>query len=194
MKKILALLLSLMLLLPAIALGEAASNPDVYTVEFDDFYLTVNATDAVQKGEKANGGIVMMLYPDYDETAMMHPNINAVWTSEDVSAMGDIDATDFGNLVLTQSAQGLAAQGIAVANETLLAAERDEETGSMTLIMAMDADYTAVGLDLKVTLYMAQIYVPMGGEAGSYIFTLTGSSMEDVDALLDKLDAIEFKE
>ena len=64
----------------------------------------------------------------------------------------------------------------------------------MTLIMSYDADYTAVGLDLKVTLYMMQLYVPLGGDTGSYIFTLTGSSMEDVDALLNKLDTIEFKE
>lgn len=194
MKKILALLLSLMLLLPAIALGEAASDPNLYVVDFDDFTITLNATDAIQKGEKTNGQVLFMLYPDYDETVMMHPNINAVWTSEDVSQMGNVTPTDFGNLVLQQSAQGLAAQGIAVANESLLAAERDEETGSMTLIMSYDADYTGVGIDLKVTLYMVQLYVPMGGETGSYIFTLTGSSMEDVDALLDKLDAIEFKE
>lgn len=194
MKKILALLLSLMLLLPAIALGEAASDPNLYVVDFDDFTITLNATDAIQKGEKTNGQVLFMLYPDYDETVMMHPNINAVWTSEDVSQMGNVTPTDFGNLVLQQSAQGLAAQGIAVANEALLAAERDEETGSMTLIMSYDADYTGVGVDLKVTLYMVQLYVPMGGETGSYIFTLTGSSMEDVDALLDKLDAIEFKE
>lgn len=194
MKKILALLLSLMLLLPAIALGEAASNPDVYAVEFDDFTITLNATDALQKGEKANGQVLFMLYPDYDETSTMHPNINGVWTSEDVSNMGNVTPTDFGNLVLQQSVQGLAAQGVAVSNEALLAAERDEETGSMTLIMSYDADYTAVGLDLKVTLYMMQLYVPLGGDTGSYIFTLTGSSMEDVDALLNKLDTIEFKE
>lgn len=194
MKKILALLLSLMLLLPAIALGEAASNPDVYAVEFDDFTITLNATDALQKGEKSNGQVLFMLYPDYDETSTMHPNINGVWTSEDVSDMGNVTPTDFGNLVLQQSVQGLAAQGVAVSNEALLAAERDEETGSMTLIMSYDADYTAVGLDLKVTLYMMQLYVPLGGDTGSYIFTLTGSSMEDVDALLNKLDAIEFKE
>lgn len=194
MKKILALLLSLMLLLPAIALGEAASNPDVYAVEFDDFTITLNATDALQKGEKANGQVLFMLYPDYDETATMHPTINGVWTSEDVSDMGNVTPTDFGNLVLQQSVQGLAAQGVAVSNEALLAAERDEETGSMTLIMSYDADYTAVGLDLKVTLYMMQLYVPLGGDTGSYIFTLTGSSMEDVDALLNKLDTIEFKE
>lgn len=194
MKKILALLLSLMLLLPAIALGEAASNPDVYAVEFDDFTITLNATDALQKGEKANGQVLFMLYPDYDETSTMHPNINGVWTSEDVSDMGNVTPTDFGNLVLQQSVQGLAAQGVAVSNEALLAAERDEETDSMTLIMSYDADYTAVGLDLKVTLYMMQLYVPLGGDTGSYIFTLTGSSMEDVDALLNKLDTIEFKE
>ena len=194
MKKILALLLSLMLLLPVIALGEAASNPDAYAVEFDDFIITLNATDALQKGEKANGQVLFMLYPDYDETSTMHSNINGVWTSEDVSAMGNVSPTDFGNLVLTQSAQGLIAQGVAVTNETLLTAERDEETGTMTLIMSMDADYTAVNVDLKTALYMVQLYVPMGGDAGSYIFTLTGSSMEDVDALLNKLDAISFKE
>ena len=194
MKKILALLLSLMLLLPAIALGEAATAPETYTVEFDDFYLTVNATDAVQKGEKADGSIMMMLYPDYDEAALMHPNINVVWTSEDVSTLANIDPTQFGSLVLTQSAQGLAAQGVAVSNETLLAAEFETETNSLTLVMSYDADYTGAGRDLKATLYMVQLYVPMGGDAGSYIFTLTGSSMEDVDALLNKLDAIEFKE
>ena len=194
MKKILALLLSLMLLLPAIALGEAASNPDAYAVEFDDFTITLNATDALQKGEKVNGQVLFMLYPDYDETATMHPNINGVWTSEDVRNMGNVTPADFGNLVLQQSVQGLAAQGIAVANELLLSAERNEATGHMTLIMSYDADYTAVGLDLKATLYMVQIYVPLGGDAGSYIFTLTGSSMEDVDALLNKLDAIDLKE
>ena len=194
MKKILALLLSLMLLLPAIALGEAASNPDAYAVEFDDFTITLNATDALQKGEKVNGQVLFMLYPDYDETATMHPNINGVWTSEDVSNMGNVTPTDFGNLVLQQSVQGLAAQGVAVSNEALLTAERDEETGSMTLIMSYDADYSGAGLDLKVTLYMVQLYVPLGGDAGSYIFTLTGSSMEDVDALLNKLDVIDFKE
>lgn len=193
MKKILALFLSLMLLLPAISLGEAASDPDLYVVDFEDFTIALNATDALQKGEKVNGQVLFMLYPDYDETAIMHPNINGVWTSEDVSDMGNVTPTDFGNLVLQQSTQGLAAQGIGIANEALLAADRDAETGAMTLVMSYDADYTSVGVDLKTSLYIVQIYVPLG-EAGSYIFTLTASSMDGVDALLDKLNAVEFKE
>lgn len=194
MKKILALLLSLMFLLPAIALGEAASDPDVYTVTFDDFSITLNATDILQKGEKAEGTVLFMLYPDYDETATMHPNINAVWSASDVSELGSMDMNVYGNMVLQQSSQGLAAQNIVVTNEALLTAEHDAETGATTLIMSMEADYTALGIDLQTPLYMVQIYLPLGGEAGSYIFTLTANSLEAVQVLMDKLDAINFPE
>lgn len=193
MKKILALILSLMLLLPAIALGEAASNPDQYTVEFEDFTITVNAEDILQKGEKAEQQILFMLFPKYDETSSYHANINALWTAEDLGELGTIGAQTFGEMVLSQSQEQLSSQGIAASNAQLISAEFDEETRTTVLITSMDADYTGAGIDLKMNLCQMQMYIPMG-DIGSYIFTLSADSLEGLDELLKYMDNIDFNE
>lgn len=193
MKKILALILSLMLLLPVVAMGEAASGLDTYPVDLGDFSITVTSADIIQKGEKAEGVLLFQLLPSYDESSMFHNNLNGTWTASDLSIIGEIGAETYGNLVLEQSTQQLANQGIAVTNAQLVAAQFDENNLSTSLIVSMDVDYTAVGVDLVMTLYQLQMYVPVG-EAGSYIFTISADSLENAEALMSYLDTIEFAE
>jgi len=132
MKKLIALLLTMMLLLPAVSLGES----ETYTVDFDDFILTVSSDDIIQKGQKTEGGVVFMLYPAYDETAVSHPNISSAWTAESLEGIDDATAPLFGAQVLQSIVDGLSAQNIAVTNDQLLDAQFDEETGSLTLAFA----------------------------------------------------------
>lgn len=191
MKKLLALLLSLMLLLPAVSLGEAAI--DACTEEFDDFYLTYTSLDILQKGEKTEGGILFVLFPAYSEADTFHNNINAVWTAENVVDLGGYTVEDFAAAVITNAANGLAAQNIAATNAQLLGAQQDAETGAITVLYSMDMDYSASGVDLVLNpLYQLQLYCP-AGELGSYVFTISSTSLEDAEIMLNYINAIEFK-
>jgi len=190
MKKLIALLLTMMLLLPAVSLGES----ETYTVDFDDFILTVSSDDIIQKGQKTEGGVVFMLYPAYDETAVSHPNISSAWTAESLEGIDDATAPLFGAQVLQSIVDGLSAQNIAVTNDQLLDAQFDEETGSLTLAFAMDADYSGMGVDVQLAMYMVQVYIPLG-EKGTYVFAITNDTMEGADAMLTYLgDNLSFKE
>lgn len=193
MKKLIALLLCLMLCLPVVALGEAASNPDVYTVDLGDFTITLNAADILQKGEKAEGSIMFLLFPAYDETNTFHNNLNCSWTAADLSNLEGYDAQTYGELVLKQAISQLESQGIAASNAQLLTAEHDDETGSTTLITSMGMDYSGAGIDLQMTLFQIQIYVP-AGEDGTYLFTISADTLDNAASLLTYLDQIEFPE
>lgn len=190
MKKLIALLLTLALLLPAVSLGES----ETYTVDFDDFILTVSSDDIIQKGTKTEGGVVFMLYPDYDETSTSHPNISSAWTAEGLDGIDATTAPLFGAQVLQGIVDGLSAQNIVVTNNQLLDAQLDEETGSLTLAFAMDADYSGMGVDVQLAMYMVQVYIPLG-EKGTYVFAITSDTMEGADAMLTYLgDNLAFKE
>ena len=191
MKKILVLFLSLMLLMPVTVLGEVASGLDTYPVNLGDFSITVTSADIIQKGEKAEGVLLFQLFPAYDENSMFHSNINGTWTAEDLSIIGEIGAETYGNVVLEQTSQQLASQGIAVSNTQLLYAEFDEETQSTSLIVSMDVDYTAVGVDLVMTLYQVQMYIPFG-DGSSYIFTISSDTLENTETMMSYLETMEF--
>lgn len=190
MKKLLALLLSLLLLLPAVSLGES----ETYTVDFDDFILTVSSDDIIQKGQKTEGGVVFMLYPNYDEAAISHPNISSAWTAEGLDGVTTVTAPIFGAQVLQGIVDNLAAQNVIISNSQVLDAQFDEETGSLTLVFAMDADYSGMGVDVQLAMYMVQVYIPLG-EKGTYVFAITSDTMEGADALLTYLgDNLAFKD
>lgn len=193
MKKLLALLLSLMLLLPAVSFAEAAESVDVYPVEFDDFILYVTSYDIIQKAAaKEEGQLLFMLYPAYDDASLTHPNINGVWTAQDLAAaLDDLDAAAFAQDVIDESVQGLTAQGIIATNPQLISAEKVD--GIMVLAYSMDMDYSGAGVDLQATIYQMQFYIGLG-EKGSYVFTLSAYNADDLIALSEYVEAIEFKE
>ena len=168
MKKIVALLLSLLLLLPTMAMAEI--------LEFDDFTLEIKDGDLYELGTKAEGEILFMLYPAYDPNATFYPNINCTWVN--------------GSIVDTL--KGYAQQGIAATNGKVVRAEASEEHGYMITYTTTDVDYSGVGVDLQCTLHQMQAFMPLGG-TGTYIFTFTAVSEDILAELAEYIDAITRK-
>lgn len=194
MKKILAVLLSLMLLLPAVSLGEAAEVVDTYPVEFDDFTLYVTSYDIIQKAPtKEEGQLLFLLYPNYDETAVVFNNINGTWSSENTLAdLPEFDVNKFAQEQADFVAAQLTASGITASNSELHYAQKDDN-GVIVLAYSADVDYTGAGIDLVTTLYQAQYYKCMG-EKGTYVFTVTAYHPDDLKELFSYLETIEFKQ
>jgi len=194
MKKILAFLLALMLLLPAISLGEAAEDVDIYPIEFDDFTLYATSYDAIQKAAaKENGQLLFLLYPNYDETAMLHNNINSIWISDNLlPSLPDLDINAFAQETLVSINQQLNDAGLAATNSQVISAEKDD-AGVILIVFSNDVDYSAAGIDLQATLYQAQYYICLG-EKGTYFFTLTAYNPDELAAMFSYVEAIEFKE
>jgi len=182
-KKLLVLLLSLLLLLPAVSLGEGETR----SVEFDDFVLTVSSNDLLQTGEEAGSSNLFVLFPDYDEAADSHPNILARWTAQTINAMSDAEVLDFCNGDMQSGIDSMTAAGVTVTNEQLHRAERDGETGAITVLYTLDIDVAALGLDMKTTVCMGVRYVPLG-EKGTYYFTIGCETLEEAETLLACLD------
>ena len=188
MKKLFAVLLSLMLLLPALAVGESGS-----TVDFGDFTLTVQPGDYLEQDVKADGNVMFTLLPDYDENNSFHPNVNCTWTAEALSSMDDAQAQEFAQSVLTNTAAALEDMGVVVTDPMVLSAAYDADSFSYTLIQSMAVDYAPAGVDLQMELVQMQMYFCPGTFDGTYIFTFTASGIDKLLVLMNYLDAINFK-
>lgn len=182
MKKLIALLLSLMLLLPVVALGE-----ETYSVDFEDFTLTISSADEIQKGVKAEGQLLFLLFPEYSDEDLFHNNINCSWMNMDVSLLGLFGAEAYAEMVLEQVKGQMVQQGVATSNEKVLNASFDAETKITTLTTFMTVDYSALGMDKVADLYQAQYYIPADDGTG-YLFTLSAASAEGLEAMGVYLD------
>lgn len=189
MKKLLALVLSLVLLLPMVALGETA---EFQYVSFGDFSLAVSDADIYETYEKVNNQVMFAFFPNYDENAVFHPNFNAVWVDGDVTALGDVSVEAVGQSLVDGIVAGMEQQGVVCTDAQLLAAEQQED-GTVLTMFSMNADYTGMGMDLQTPLIYVQMWVSFG-EKGSYIFTLTGTDLDTVQALLTRLDTLQVNE
>ena len=193
MKKILAIVLCVMLL-PLIALAEEATETIWVPVDFGDFTMKMQATDGLQMGEKAEGGLLFIAYPNYDPAALPHDNITAAWTAEkltftDETTQEEVD--QFAQDVLDGIVVDMDAQGVAVTDPLMVSAEFAD--GSLCVLYSMTCDYTALNIDLVTGLYQMQLYVPVAD--GTYVFGLTSTTLEGVQYQLDNYFAtIEMKE
>lgn len=189
MKKLLALVLSLMLLLPVFALAEDTAT--LVPVEFEDFTMYLSPDDSLQTADKADMQVMAYIYPHYDETASGAQNINIIWTSDGTIDLGGMDIVTYGQLQVDGFVQGITSQGITVSDYELGSTYQDDT--SLTLYFTIDVDYSALNIDLKTTLHMCIAILSLG-ERGSYVFTLTADSAEDLDMLSDYVANIEWKE
>lgn len=185
MKKALSLLLVIALLLPVAALAEQ-------TVDLGFGTLTVDDGDLVMLGEKAENVLLVAIYPAYRETDAFHDSINVTWTAGTLTGL-DGDPGEFGMNAAAAGVQGVQAENIAVSNAMLLDAALDPEEGSAVVIYCLDADYTARGQDLQLTLYYCQLFLTSEDE-GTYVVTATAGSVEGMDLLMAYIDRIETDE
>lgn len=124
-RKIIAILIVLCLL-PVFAVAETAEAPNIITYDFGGFTMDLPA-DIL--GQVAEGAVYFQFYPEYDETATFHPNINAVWmsTAEDLSKAEDPNAV--AQALLESAVADYVAQGYGISDAQVVAAGTDEHEG-----------------------------------------------------------------
>lgn len=192
MRKLLSLLLCLTLFLPVMAMAEAEVTPELYTIDLGDFTIGLYEGDYYEAApEKTNNAVYAMIYPAYDEAATFHENINIVWSKDDAAAGINLFGPEaYAKLVLQASQAQYEGMGIKMTDAQVLSATFEDGVGAF--ITSANLDYTGAGVDLISPMYQLQAYF-CKGEAGTYIFTLSTSTLEDLEAMSSYLDNVEFK-
>ena len=196
MRKLFALLLVLCLI-PAVALAqtadpEGAAESEIITYDFGGFTMDIPADIQGQILEPVSGQILFQFYPDYDATAPFQKSFNCVWV-DGYDDLTQLDPVSYAQLGATSFVTALRLQGIVIENEQILNAVLDEHEGkpAMSYVISMDADYAALGLDLKTTLYMAGFAVS-DETLGTYAFTISVTNPEDIDPILEMMNTIKW--
>lgn len=185
MKKMLALILAVLMLAPAMALAEPA------TYDFGDFTITYGETDVLQVGEKAEGATLFTFFPAYNEAEQFHSNINTIWTAAE--GLEELEPQAFGNEVLSSMVMQMQQAGIIVTNPQLYLAEYDTASSSLMTMTSMVVDYTAaLGYTLVTEQWQMQMYFP-SPSGGTYVFTFTSASLDSLQTLVQYMDNIAFK-
>ena len=191
MKKLLALLLCAILCLPVLALAEPAV--DTYTVDFDDFTLTLTEYDVIQRAPtKVSDELLAMIYVNYDENNATHDNLNIVWCDYDnTSSIATFPSAEaYGEELLKANVAAMESVGFTVSNEKLLHARAEGPIAAFTYVT--EVDYSALGLDLVLTQYQMQVFYTLD-DNNSYVFTFSSATLEGLEALAAYMDAIDFK-
>lgn len=191
MKKFLALMLCLMLCLPAAALAEAPAL--LYPVDFGTFTMNLSATDQYQVGDTMTSNeLYAMIYTDYDPYETTHDSINVVWSQDnftlEIALMGGIQK--YAEAVLEGAESQYSAMGIKMTNAVVLDAGFGDNRGYTVTSCMMD--YTNAGINLVTPLYQMQLLF-CNVHGGNYIFTLTSSTYEGLDVLTAYIDTLQFK-
>lgn len=187
MKKLISLILCLMLALSC-ALAETAT-----TVDFGAFTMDLGPNDQYEIADAmADSQLYAIVYVDYDPNAMFTDSINAIWTATDLAAevkmVGGMDK--YAKLVMENAKQQYKDMGIVLTNPTVLAANMNEQTAAS--ITTYQLDYTGAGVDMVTDLYQMQALY-FNGAGDHYIFTLTASTLEKLQAMSAYLDTLVFK-
>ncbi len=192
MKKLFSLLLCLALFLPVMAMAEAEVTPELYTIDLGDFTIGLYEGDYYEVApEKTNNAVYAMIYPAYDASAASHDNFNVVWCKDDAAAgISLYGAEAYANLVLQASQSQYEAMGIKMSDAQVLSAVLEDGVGAF--ITTCNLDYTGAGVNLISPMYQLQTYF-CKGETGTYIFTFSASTLEDLEAMSSYLDSVEFK-
>lgn len=194
MRKLLSVLFTLALLFSVTAIAEEA--PAVAQIELDFGNFTMSIPEdmvGTSADEIVNNQPFVQLFQDYSDTAAFNKNLNIVWSNE-VLDLNAVDPSAYGSMVLNAVVAQFESTGVAVANPTLLAAEPNEHDGKAALgvMYSTDLDYTGAGVDLQMTLYTIQLYVPDEAFEGTYIITISTDDMENTQTLFEVADSIKW--
>ena len=192
MKKLFSLLLCLVLFLPVMAMAENQIEADVFTIDFGDFTMVLHDGDYYELAPtKTNNAVYAMVYPAYDATAATHDNFNVVWSAQDASpVIAMYGAETYAKLLLQTFEAQYKSMGIKMTDGQVIAARYEDGVGAF--ITSCNMDYTGAGYALVTPMYQLQAYFCFA-EQGSYIFTFTAVSLDELDALSSYLDTVVFK-
>ena len=197
MKKLMAMLLVLTMVLSGTALAAAAKAPATQTIDFGDFTLDIDPNMPGEVKDKVNNETMVTMYPAYNINGDASSNITVVW-SEAVQDFSELDTDEkcnsFAKTVLDSIVPAYRQSGITVTNEQVLGSMLLKQDGvqGIMVVFSMDADYAGMGVDLKTTLIQLQVYLS-DKAFGSYIFTGTSSDMDTLQTIIvPVLDSIQW--
>lgn len=183
MRKILAALMTLVLLVGSAALAE----PSWTQHDFGDFTLSYpdDIMGSVSE-ERVENQPFVMLYQDYDPIATFNKSMNILWSGEVLDL--DIPDTDaYFQQILDVAVMTYEMLGFTVTDPQLLSTELGDMMGKPMLAAnyQMTLDYANLGIDDVQTLYTAQVMVPDAAFEGTYTFTITTDDWSDTQLLMD---------
>lgn len=190
MRKLIALLMVLALMLNCAAWAE---SDELYDLYFEDFIMQVPGDTIGTMAEAIENNVpFFMFYEDYDPDAVFNANLNCVW-SEEITDIDAAEPTEIAQTLLQMVVLQYEAMGIGVDDPQLYDAEYDELNGKRALSVLYSAvlDYSALGVDAQVLLYTFQLIVPIEN-CGTYNFTLTTEDLEACERLLTILASVEW--
>lgn len=197
MKRLLLMLLSLLLLtLPAVAESTVPSgSEELYleatTLDLGDFTMNVFTIDGIQTGVKADAQVLAVVYPLYNPEAVFHDTINIMWFAADQTANIALSGAEFfAQANLIDIVNAFTSSGIAATNPQLLSFAH--ENNEFAMAYSVNLDYTGVGRDLQMDIWQLQHYTMTPGN-GTYVFTLTADSVDDLELLTYYLNTVVFK-
>ena len=191
MKKLIAILLALALVLSGAALAEAAQQPAVEPIDFGDFTMELDPEMPGEVYEKNSGEMLFQIYPAYLINGDESSNVNAIWVDEttDFSSLTTEEAqAQFANQMLEDVLAAYEEAGLKADNLQLLGCALVEQDGvpGFVLLYSVDVDYAGMGVDLQATLYQEQAYLS-DASFGTYIFTATAVDMDTLTEIIDPL-------
>ncbi|MGN0753849.1 MAG: hypothetical protein ACI4ME_05260 [Aristaeellaceae bacterium] len=192
MKKLFSLLLCLVLFLPVMAMAENQIETDVFTIDFGDFTMVLHDGDYYEiASTKTSNAVYAMVYPAYDATAVTHDNFNVVWSAEDASPVISLyGAETFAKLMIQTYEAQYKTMGIKMTDAQVIAAKYEDGVGAFVTSCFMD--YTDTGYELVTPMYQLQAYFCFA-EQGTYIFTFSSVSFDELETLSSYLDTVVFK-
>lgn len=188
MKKLLSLILCLMMLLPAMAMAEAEVVPELYTIDFGYFTMDLGAADYYQiAAERQDNTAYAIVYPNYDQTNPNPSNINVVWSSDNFSLQVKLFGASLYAQSMLQSTSNLyQSMGYTMSNSQIHSATLEGDVFSTMFSYDLSAGTQTL------SMYQLQNYYFCGDE-GVYAFTITATSMEELESLTPYFDGINIK-
>ncbi len=195
MRKLTALLLTILLCLPIPALCE--TDAEVSVVDFGDFTLTLPASAIVQfTGEHPNAlPAVIGLYGDYKIPKMIHAyRINSDYAAQ----LAVCTPEEEGARILDSLLQSFSDIGANITRAELISAEYADNRFSIVIELSAEAPHD--GTHSPMSALMKHV-IFLCGEEGGYSFTLTVGTAVDPNPSLENpmdyldgiLDTIVFK-
>ncbi|MBQ8954489.1 MAG: hypothetical protein IJ048_10265 [Clostridia bacterium] len=191
MKKLIAALLALALILSGAALADAAPQIAAEAIDFGDFTMELDPEMPGEIYDKVSGEMLFQIYPAYRVNGDESSNVNCVWVDEamDFDAFADETAqAQLAEELLQNVLAGFEEANMKTDDLTVLLYGLVEQDGvpGFAVVYSVDVDYSGMGIDLQATLYQELAY--LSDEAfGTYIFTATAVDMDTLTDILEPL-------
>lgn len=161
-------------------------------VDFGTFTLELGPNDHYEiADEMTSGAVYTIIRPNYDPNAVYTSNINLVWDRMDYTNTIKLYGPEkYAQMVQEAAVPQYESMNIKSSNIQVLRATLEDDMYAS--IASIDLDYTGAGVDLVTTIYQMQVFF-FKGAAGTYAFTATGISMEELETFAQYIDSFVLK-